>query len=330
MIWWQMIASHLRRGKAWIKSSAFVLVRPSDFHPILHRLALKLIRVGLHEKSAQSRFIFVLHRCFTNPKRDRVVMSECEFRAHISGCLHLDIGQWLWGDNESERLIRSEDEFSILLGWYVSPWAQSILEKNSVDGLMLDTTWKVIHKYMTTIITAVYRNVGIPLEFAFGAAETVELYEQPFGAFNHLFGIDLSHCILESGQDSALCSLCTSKEQVQMSCLQLSFAFATLFRTRSMGDGVIKTSSCRVPYFDHTKHEMSARPVWSEKFISFSHDSIFQQSRHEVFLDPPGGGRELHLSVRVCKVCGKQPEGTSHGTDQGKGRLLPRSQHWRP
>jgi hypothetical protein len=58
----------------------------------------------------------------------------------------LNIGQFLRGDDESERLIRGEDEFSVLRGWYVSPWTQSILDRNSMDGLMLDMTWKVIRK----------------------------------------------------------------------------------------------------------------------------------------------------------------------------------------
>jgi hypothetical protein len=88
-------------------------------------------------------------------------MSEREFQAHIPGYLHLDIGQWLRGDDEFERPIRGEDEFSILRGWYVSTWAQPILERNSVDGLMLDTTWKVIRKYVTPIIMAVYRNMAV-------------------------------------------------------------------------------------------------------------------------------------------------------------------------
>jgi hypothetical protein len=85
---------------------------------------------------------------------------------------------------------------------------------------MLDTTRNVIRKYATTIIMALYRNVGVPLGFAFGAVETVELYEQHFGAFIHLFGIDLSHYIIESDQGSALCSLGTSKGQVQLFCLR--------------------------------------------------------------------------------------------------------------
>jgi hypothetical protein len=68
------------------------------------------------------------------------MISEREFRAHIPRYMHLDIEQWLRGDREFERLICGEGEFSVLRGWYVSPWAQSILERNSVDGLMLDTT----------------------------------------------------------------------------------------------------------------------------------------------------------------------------------------------
>jgi hypothetical protein len=66
-----------------------------------------------------------------------------------------------------------------------------------VDGLMLAKTWKVIRTYVTTVTMAVYRNVGLPLGFAFGAAETMEFYEQHFTAFNHLFGIYLRHYILE-------------------------------------------------------------------------------------------------------------------------------------
>jgi hypothetical protein len=67
-------------------------------------------------------------------------MFEGEFRAQIPDYLYLDIEQWLRVDDEFKRLIRGENEFSILCGWYVSPWAQSIIERNSVDGLMLETT----------------------------------------------------------------------------------------------------------------------------------------------------------------------------------------------
>jgi hypothetical protein len=94
------------------------------------------------------------------------------------------------------------------------------LEGNNVQALMLDTKWKVIRKCATVIIMAVYRNVGIPLEFAFGAVETKELDEQYCAALMRLFAIDLSRLILESGQASALCAECKSKGQTQVDCLR--------------------------------------------------------------------------------------------------------------
>jgi hypothetical protein len=67
-----------------------------------------------------------------------------------------------------------------------------------VDELMFDMTWKVIRKYVTAIVMAVYRNVRIPLPFAFGLAEAIELYEQHDGAFMDLVGIDPSRDILDT------------------------------------------------------------------------------------------------------------------------------------
>jgi hypothetical protein len=79
-----------------------------------------------------------------------------------------------------------------------------------MDRLMLNTTWNVIRKHVATIIMVIDPNVRVPLRFAFGAAETMGLFEQRFEAFTHRFGIDLNHYILESDQVSALCSLCTN------------------------------------------------------------------------------------------------------------------------
>jgi hypothetical protein len=144
-------------------------------------------------------------------------MSEQELRAHIPEYLHLDIGQRLQGDDEFKRVIPGEDEFSIIRGWYVSLCAQSSLESNSVDGLMLDMEG---HPQVRDDDHhgGLSKCAGF-LEICIRASETVELCEQHFGAFNHLFGINLGHSIIESDQGPALCSLCASKEQVQLFCL---------------------------------------------------------------------------------------------------------------
>jgi hypothetical protein len=79
---------------------------------------------------------------------------------------------------------------------------------------MLDTTWRVLRQYVTAILMAVYRNVGIPHGFAFAVAETVELYQEHYTAFERLFTIDLRRYILESDQGSALCALCARHGQM--------------------------------------------------------------------------------------------------------------------
>jgi hypothetical protein len=117
-------------------------------------------------------------------------------------------------------MIRGGQHCSILREYHVSPWTQSILQENVIDGLMLDTTWHVIRQSVTTIVMAVYCHVGVPLEFALGVAETMELDQQHYDAFTELFAIDLSRYILESDQGSELSAICTRHDQIQLICLR--------------------------------------------------------------------------------------------------------------
>jgi hypothetical protein len=102
----------------------------------------------------------------------------------------------------------------------VSPWTQSIVQLNTINGLMLDTTWRVLRQHIASLLMAVYRNVVVPLGFAFGVAETVDLDDQHDGAFAQLFGIELQKYSLESDQGSASSALCRLKEQGQFFCMR--------------------------------------------------------------------------------------------------------------
>ncbi len=76
-------------------------------------------------------------------------------------------------------------DYSILSGIYISPYAKSILEKNVeiLDGLLMDTTWRVLPYYVTSILMCSVCNIGIPIAFSFGKGETASLYEMFFDAF---------------------------------------------------------------------------------------------------------------------------------------------------
>jgi hypothetical protein len=216
MIWWWMNVTNIRGGNAWFKDASSLPVDVTDFHSVVHKLGRKLIRGGLEESRQRTRFIFALRNAFTKHRQRSLAISEATFREHIPGYFHVDIGPRVTGDEAFEKVDRNGVDHSILRGCYLSPWACSILRDNALDGLMLDTTWMVIREYVTSILMGVYRNVGIPLGFAFSLGETTELYEQHYRAFADLFGLDLSQYILESDQGAALCAICAAKHQTQL------------------------------------------------------------------------------------------------------------------
>jgi hypothetical protein len=142
-------------------------------------------------RTSPTFFVFALHASFAIEKLHRSgVLTEMTFRSTVPGYLHLETSKQVHGDN-FETVLRDSETYSILGGWYLSPWSRSILEDNAIDGLILDTTWHVLRQYVTALIMAVYCKVGVPLGFSFGVAETVELYQQQYTSFAEVFAIDL-------------------------------------------------------------------------------------------------------------------------------------------
>ena len=73
--------------------------------------------------------------------------------------------------------------------------------------MLLDTTWKILPNYDTSILMGSSMNTGIPLSFAFGEGETKELYNLHFKHFKSLFNIDLERFNFESDQGVSLLSI---------------------------------------------------------------------------------------------------------------------------
>jgi hypothetical protein len=62
----------------------------------------------------------------------------------------------------------------VLSGVWLTALAAAAFVNNEIDGLILDTTFKVIRQYHTAILLAIIRNVGLPLGFAFGPQESID------------------------------------------------------------------------------------------------------------------------------------------------------------
>jgi hypothetical protein len=176
LLHWCTVPTALRFGTAWVRDSKFIPVDGAEFHLVVLRLAEKLMTIRAPQ-TARTVVLFAFHHSFATPRRSWIILSESTLLASIPGYFHLDIGLRVPG-RPFEAVWRSDADYSILQGWCKSPWAESIFQLNTIDGLMLDTTWHVLRQYVTSPLMAVYRNVAVPLGFAFGVAETVDLYHQ--------------------------------------------------------------------------------------------------------------------------------------------------------
>jgi hypothetical protein len=107
-------------------------------------------------------------------------------------------------DDNRHQVNHNDFEYSVLSGVWLSALAAAALINSEIDGLLLDTTFKVIRQYHTAILLAIIHNVGLPLGFAFGPQESIDLYDYFYTTFRNELGIDLTRYILLSDQGAAL------------------------------------------------------------------------------------------------------------------------------
>ena len=115
-----------------------------------------------------------------------------------------------------------EKVFYVVSGIYLSPWAKSLLKNNPdlIQGLLLDTTWKVMSLYVTSIVMGSAMNTGIPLGFAFGHGEDKNLYIELLSTLQEKTEIELRGTVIESDQGSALKSACSHFQMTHIACLR--------------------------------------------------------------------------------------------------------------
>lgn len=95
------------------------------------------------------------------------------------GYLLLDIQQ----SNINKRKPKIEykgQTYYVIGGTYILPFTKSILSdyQEIINGLLLDTTFKILPSFVTSILMGSSFNTWIPLSFTFGETENKQLYEK--------------------------------------------------------------------------------------------------------------------------------------------------------
>jgi hypothetical protein len=251
---WSSPLTATRGGTKWtFHRSTFLPLDRDNYSPAVFRLNKQLIRARL-EQNPNRIFLFVLDRMFSIHRAPTLEHVFQSFPRSVPGYLHFNLGIRC-PDDPFEAFQTAIAEDSIMSGFYVTPWARCVIQDNAVDGIVLDTTWTLMRECVTAFFMAVFCNVGIPIAFAWGPAETRELYKMFDGSFQNLFQINLSNFVLESEQPTALQSI-GSEYQVKrhlicvghfLTCLKTkkhSFEVENLGKARTREEFEILKSLC--------------------------------------------------------------------------------------
>jgi hypothetical protein len=170
-----------------------------------------------------------------------------ELGAQLHGHLLVTVMDSAFGDPFPIMFDQSSQSLkSVLKGCYVTPYAEALMKQNRelIDGLLLDATFKIIPNAVASIMNVSICNVGVPLAVAFGPVEDVNLYETFHRVFKQLFGIDLNGYRVVCDEGSALRSVCQDHENPQFFCLH--HVLVDLKR-KAFSDEVGDLVRCRVP-----------------------------------------------------------------------------------
>ena len=187
-----------------------------DYSTIFHYFVKKKNKIDLRY-NYDTKFIHEYYDLFMEKNNINVNSFE-SFKKSNKGYLKLNI-QNVVKKRRLAKIIYKEKEEYILNGIFVSNYAKSILTENKISGLMVDTTWKVMSHYVTSILMAIIGNTGIPLSFSFGLSENTELYDLHYEAFKKL-EINLADFTIESDKGPAIKSFCDEHAINQIYCLR--------------------------------------------------------------------------------------------------------------
>ena len=76
-----------------------------------------------------------------------------------------------------QTYIYKEKEYYIFSGVFILPFAKSLVvnQGNLFNGYLIDTTWRIMPFYTTSILIACMSNTSLPIVFVFGQGENKKI-----------------------------------------------------------------------------------------------------------------------------------------------------------
>ena len=201
---------------AILNSETLAFFDINDFSPIFNYF-INIMKSNL----PKNRFTCFLHefsKIYIKRPSSRSIINLQNLKIKTQGYLKI-----LTIDRQFSHLFKlyKDQNLYALRGCYISPFAKSILQnKEKIDGIMIDGTFKILKNYVTCFILLIIQNTGIPVGFTFSYYEDQELFDLVFDTFFEILNEDLSIYTVESDQGKTIISSCKNHGCHHIFCLR--------------------------------------------------------------------------------------------------------------
>ena len=244
-IFYDIVMNTPRDGtKALFHHTPLIFSSLYDFSDIFHFFAKKINHFPISDDTVSlSEYI----DCWIKTKKEKITnISTLEKSVH--GYLKLNV-QPMNSSKKLARILTKVNEIDtqcyITSGVFVSSWAKSLIHDNTdlIQGFILDTTWKIMPFYVTSILMGSAHNTGIPLAFAFGNSEDRNLYLELLNTFQQTVDYNIRGKVILSDQGSALKSAISELKMIHLACLRHLLVALKFNRVTYLFGELIKSAS---------------------------------------------------------------------------------------
>ncbi|KAK8888504.1 hypothetical protein M9Y10_039583 [Tritrichomonas musculus] len=235
---------NLNGFKAFLTNSSLIFYSNVQFSSLFHSFAASFVDMNVAPRSDETSQIYSFYDSFLSSKNYKKADLE-SLKKDCQGYLLL----YLTENNNTGKsldIVSTKDHsYYILGGTYFSAFASDIIKNPNVQGLMLDTTWSVFNKYVTSFPTAICSNVGLPVGFQFGLTEDKKIYTDFFNNFKNSQGFPIEEYIriIESDQGKSLIAAVEELGLHHLSCLR-HFLVSLKRRKYSYQIGNLVSATC--------------------------------------------------------------------------------------
>ena len=153
-----------------------------DFSDAFNSFVHKMIKDNIQEND-DTEIIFRFFDTFCDENIETVSNIKA-LKEKIAGYLLFSI--ILAGDKRRNypKINHKEKNWYITSGMYILPCAKSLIEDNQINGYLLDTTFRIMPYFDTSIIMASIYNTGMVLSFSFTRTEDSQSFNLLFDKLN--------------------------------------------------------------------------------------------------------------------------------------------------